>query len=412
MAVKNKIYSRPHLIISTSSPELELILCCARTRLNSAELEQIELLLQQQLDWDYLITTAKLHKVIPLMYFNLARRHEVAARVPTSVLTRLRTEAMGIARHNLLFVRELSTLTQLFADAGLQVIPYKGLLLAASIYGDLSLRQFVDLDFLVAKEEYLAAQTLLLTRGYYRPAQNHVDWECSFAHRQRRIGVDLHQGLTPAYFPFHVDFPSLWQRLQPVSVGGVKVKSFAPEDLLIILCVQLAKDSQWTAEVLLKVCDIAELLRSYPDLDWSFVARQCKKLGTKRILWFALGVTQCLLQAQLPESVEQKIQGDKIVRRAVDRVCSEFFQRSEQSFRDRTYVERPYLIKLARERWQDKLHYFWQTAIRPNQEDWGFISLPKQLFFLYYLLRPVRLMLKYFGYERLQSEGSQTKASE
>ncbi|MEL6578228.1 MAG: nucleotidyltransferase family protein [Cyanobacteria bacterium J06621_12] len=381
---------------SVESPELELILVCAKTKLSSDELQRLKILIQQDLDWGYFLTTARLQKVIPLMYFHLAQiaRAEPKA-VPPDVLSRLRDYAQAIARSNLLFVRELITLTKLFASHDIAAIPYKGLVLAADLYGDLALRQFVDLDFLVSRTEYTQAQDLLSTQGYYAPPQNQVDWECSFAHPQRKIGVDLHQGITPAYFPFYIDFPGLWQRLKPVSISGITVNSFSPEDLLIILCVQLAKDSQWTAEVLLKVCDLAELLRAYPDLNWSLINKQSAKLGTKRILLFGLGVAAQLLQAQIPEQIQRQIQKDAIVTTSVNQVCSEFFQRSEQSFRDRTYVERPYLIKLARERWQDKVSYLITTIISPNQEDLAFVSLPPQLSFLYYFLRPVRLLLKY-----------------
>ena len=148
-----------------------------------------------------------------------------------------------------------------------------------------------------------------------------------------------------------------------------------------------------------QVCDIAELLKIKPDLDWDFIQQQCIKLGTKRILLFSLGVTERLLQAKLPIQIQQRIKTDIIAQTAIDQVCSEFFQRSEQSFRDRTYVERPYLMKLARERWQDKVKYFCYTAIKPNEEDTAFISLPQNLLFMYYLVRPIRLILKCLGYQ-------------
>lgn len=387
-------------MLSVVSPELELILCCARSKLGSVELQRIKTLLQQTIDWDYFITTAKLHKVTPLMYLNLAQINNTEPGIiPPEIVKRLQGYTQAITRSNLLFVREFLSLIQLFQNHNISAIPYKGLVLAASVYGDLSLRQFADLDFLVSRTEYIPAQQLLTQQGYYAPPQNDVDWERGFLHPQKKIGVDLHQGLTPVYLPVYIDFSGLWERMQPVSIGGATVHSFSPEDLLIILCVQLAKDSQWTAEVLLKVCDIAELLRINPDLDWNFIQQQCTKLGTKRISLFSLGVAQRLLQAKLPIQIQQRIETDIIAQTAIEQVCSEFFQRSEQSFRDRTYVERPYLMKLARERWQDKVKYFCYTAIKPNEEDTAFISLPQHLSFIYYVVRPIRLILKYLGYQ-------------
>ncbi len=377
-----------------SRPELELILCCAKVKLNPNKIERIKNLLQQDIDWEYLITTAKLHKVLPLIYLNLIKHF--SEYVPKNIINQLREFIQAKTRRNLYLVRELFTLTNIFELNNISAIPYKGLVLAAAVYGDLSLRQFVDLDFLVSRQEYLKTQELLIAEGYNPPSQNNVDWERSFVHAKKQIGVDLHQGLTPDYLPIHIDFSGLWQRLESVSVGGVEFKSFSPEDLLIVLCIQLAKDSQWTAEVLIKVCDIAELIFTYENIDWDLVWQRCIKLGTKRIVLFSLYVVHEMLDTKVPDSMGQKMQKDNVAKKAALQVCEEFFLRSEESFKEKTYQERIILRKLARERWQDKVPYFLEVTFIPNEQDFSFFSFPKQLFWLYYLLKPIRLIFHLF----------------
>jgi hypothetical protein len=49
----------------------------------------------------------------------------------------------------------------------------------------------------------------------------------------------------------------------------------------------------------------------------------------------------------------------------------------------------------ARERWRDRLPYLIHTlrlAIVPSQLDRGFVSLPKPFSWLYYVVRPVRVL--------------------
>lgn len=377
-----------------SRPELELILCCAKVRLNPNKIDRIKSLLQQDIDWEYLITTAKLHKVLPLIYLNLIKYFP--EYVPQNILNQLQEFIQAKTRRNLYLVRELFTLTNIFESNNISAIPYKGLVLAAAVYGDLSLRQFVDLDFLVSRQEYLKTQELLIAEGYNPPPQNNVDWERSFVHAKKQIGVDLHQGLTPDYLPIHINFSGLWQRLESVSVGGVEFKTFSPEDLLIVLCIQLAKDSQWTAEVLIKVCDISELIFTYENIDWDLVWQRCIKLGTKRILLFSLYVVHEMLDTKVPDSMGQKMQKDNVAKKAALQVCEEFFLRSEESFKEKTYQERIILRKLARERWQDKVPYFLEVTFIPNEQDFSFFSFPKQLFWLYYLLKPIRLIFNLF----------------
>ncbi|MEO1690549.1 MAG: nucleotidyltransferase family protein, partial [Cyanobacteria bacterium J06631_6] len=108
-------------------PELELILCCAKTTLSSDDLQRIKTLIQQDLDWDYFVATSRLQKVIPLMYLNLAQiAQAIPNAVPPDTLQRLQAYVQAITRSNLLFVRELLTLTKLFASHNVAAIPYKG----------------------------------------------------------------------------------------------------------------------------------------------------------------------------------------------------------------------------------------------------------------------------------------------
>ncbi len=389
----SKKYFKLHLI--STRPELQLIVSCAKVEIQKEQVNKIQSLLQQNIDWEYFLITANLHKVLPLVYVNLV--NFFSEYVPNNILNQLQKFVQTKTQRNLYLVRELFTLTNIFESNGISAIPYKGIVLSAAVYGDLALRQFVDLDFLVPTEEYLKAQELLMSEGYKPPPQNNVNWERSFVHAKKQIGVDLHQGLTPDYLPVYIDFEGLWQRLEPVLIGGIEFKTFAPEDLLIVLCIQLAKDAQWTAEVLIKVCDIAELIRVYQNLNWDLVWERCVKLGTKSILLFSLFVVKELLETSLPDSILQKMAADNIAKKAAQQVCEEFFMRSEQSFREKTYKERTFLRKLARERWQDKVRYFVKTALTPNELDFAFLSLPQQLSLLYYFLRPIRLMAKLFS---------------
>ena len=378
-----------------SRPELELILHCAKVKIPNAELKNIQDILQQSIDWQYLITTAKHHKVAPLIYLNFTKFF--SKDIPPEVIAQLQKFVLAKTKKNLYFVKELTTVINIFESHKISVIPYKGLILAAAVYGDISLRQFVDLDFLVPTHQYLKAQSLLIAEGYISPPQTNVDWEHSFVHPQKQIGIDLHQGLTPAYLPFQINFLELWQRLETVSIGGIEVESFSSEDLLILLCVQLAKDAQWTAEVLIKVCDIAELIRVRSDISWNVVWQRCHKSGTKRIVLFSLIIVEKLLKTEIPDIVQQKMYADSVAREAAERVCEEFFSRSEKSFKEKTYQERIFLRKLAKELWQNKYQHFFKTIFTHKQQDFSPVYLPINLFFMYYLLKPSIFVYKFFS---------------
>src|SRR5690349_6303404 len=52
-------------------PEMELILCCARTRLDESRTERIRAMASQGLDWEALLRTARLHGMTALLYRHL-----------------------------------------------------------------------------------------------------------------------------------------------------------------------------------------------------------------------------------------------------------------------------------------------------------------------------------------------------
>jgi hypothetical protein len=88
------------------------------------------------------------------------------------------------------------------------------------------------------------------------------------------------------------------------------VRSLAPEDLLLILCVHGAKH-YWSR--LGWICDVAALLRASPQLGWKRVIEQACQLGGKRMLALGLYLAHELLGASLPEVVWRWVQTDDVV---------------------------------------------------------------------------------------------------
>jgi hypothetical protein len=98
-----------------------------------------------------------------------------------------------------------------------------------------------------------------------------------------------------------------------VTIDGAQIPVAAPEDLLCILCLQAAKDfweRRQHLESLLKVTDIAELLRVMPNLNWHQVTAAARQDGWQRILHFGLALASGLLDAPLPPQVAAAVRAD------------------------------------------------------------------------------------------------------
>src|SRR5438445_800859 len=86
--------------------------------------------------------------------------------MPAGVLDRLRRQAAENARRSLRLTRELVAVVRLGQSHGIPLVSLKGPILSLSVYGDIALRQFADLDVLVHRADVSRARELLLSCGY------------------------------------------------------------------------------------------------------------------------------------------------------------------------------------------------------------------------------------------------------
>lgn len=379
-------------------PEDDLLLCCARLWMDSEVSEKVTSLLQNEMDWSYLRSRAQRHGLTPLLYRSLKCARPQA--VPEAILDQLRQYFLANAWRNLLLTEELLEVLDLFKTHGIPAIPYKGPVLAASIYGDLGLRQMSDLDILIPKEEILKARHLLVSLGYQTEFQfanarqaaayQRSQYELVFTRYQGKVITELKWEIVDRFFSFPMAYRGLWERLKPISLAGKEVFTLSPEDLILILCVHGAKHL-WTS--LIWVCDVARLLYLCKGLDWEWIVNQASLLGGQRILYLGLLLSKDLLGASVPEEIGKRVGADPMVRRLAEQVKQNLFQASNGS--PPSLWESSIFHLKVRENLQDRIRYCGRLVLNTTPGDWNVRSLPDSLSPLYYLIRPFRLSAKY-----------------
>jgi Uncharacterised nucleotidyltransferase len=381
------------------SAEADVILCCARTRLDGATGARLRTALQRDIDWEQVLRTAELQKVTPLLHAHLSRLQP--EHLPPPVAEELRRRARGIARLNLVLVAELQRVLALLEQHGIPAVAFKGAAVALSAYGNLGLRQFGDLDILVRRPDMRKAQELLAQLGY-RLDQQERGWEYHLVDDRRQLTIDLHERLAPRYYPVVADFESLRSRLTPLPAGGGIVPTLPAEDSLLVLSIHLVKDCREWKETLSQVCDIAELVRAHPP-DWDRVLARAASLGGERVFLIALWLARELLDLPLPPVVEARLRADRVPARLGGRVERRLRHSLAGSLeyakyrRDVWRTDSGFHLQ-SRERTADKLRYLGFIArdrmrmlLEPSERDRQFIALPRAMGFLYYLIRPVRV---------------------
>jgi hypothetical protein len=295
--------------------ESELLVWCARTVVTDDLKVCIRKRVQDSLDWSVVFDMAQYHGVVPLLYRNLsAVAFDLA---PAESLSRLRKKTQVGALLNQSLAQELVVLCKAFTAHGVPVIPIKGATLAMLAYGDLSLRDFTDLDLLIPQASIVEAQRVLLAQGYKKrisseePGErNHGEGPHHVYIKKRGLSrVDLQWLMAHQHFAFRLDRPEVWQRRIPIVFENHTIQGLAPEDLLIVLCVHGSKHA-W--EQLKWVCDVAELLRSQP-VDWEQCFARATHWRCRRMLSMGLFLAHRLLDAPLPQMVLERLKEDSDV---------------------------------------------------------------------------------------------------
>jgi hypothetical protein len=383
--------------------EFRLLLLCAQTRIEPPQRELIRELTYKSLDWEFILGKAYWHALTPLLFRNL--RNCCVDRVPPAILQQLESHYLASAKRNLVLTAELIRVLRILESENISAVPYKGPALASLTYGDLALRKFCDLDLVIRPRDILRAKALLIEHGYQwlrHPGQvtgpgeirkNRFWHEYNFVHPDGNTVIDLHWGISNQRFPFDIDMDDLWKDLVPTHLLSQDVCIFPAPALLLFLCVHGSKDLWWKR--IGWICDIAELLRSNTDLEWSYSFKLARRTGTRRALLLGLALARELLQAPLPEDVCNSIRSDKAVQTLVAHVCSRLF--NDPSFHDRILERQRFRIRV-RERLCDRIPVYRHLAeaafdmiFVPNEQDREIIRLPDSLSALYYVVRPVRL---------------------
>jgi Uncharacterised nucleotidyltransferase len=309
-----------------ATPTGEALLACIKLYLNTIAKDEAKRALTAQIDWTGLLTMAIKAGMLPLLYE--ACKQLDSDLFPKDFRLKLQTHYRMHALYNLSQAKELLKILDRLKQAGIEVIAFKGPVLAVLAYKNIAFRQFHDLDILVKPQDFDQARSLLRKLGYdiHFLAGNmsyerylqlplaqinpesvmfHQRFEQSFLHSNKERGLDLHWGIPPRRVWDIKRFEQLWLDQHPVELLGQRVFTFSIEITLVVQCINATKDP-WTPSFK-KICDIGQIIQAYPDLDWAGAMAIAKKLGSQKLFLIGLGLTHNLLNVPLPSNIAKQV---------------------------------------------------------------------------------------------------------
>ena len=373
--------------------EALLVLRCLGITDNSSSRVEIESLLSAGVDWRRVLSLVRANGVLPIFRENLLPYCPHA--VPRSIRAQMQAEFQTCASLSIGYAHELVRVITCLQQGGISAIAFKGPILAQQLYGTFSLRQCRDVDILIEKNRFRQAIDVLESAGY-TPVwpKGQPKWEIlgsdkhvSVFSRARQYRVELHWSLAMPESEFPLKFDDLWSRRDAVHVLGTSIDVPSREDLFLILCFHLA--AHWWAS-LKWICDIGELLRRYPDLNWQVVVERARAWGCYRIMLTGVALARDTLAIDLPEQIDRATKSDK----AVIEISNDVLCRFSAGAYAPHCIQKPLDYIRSRERLGDRLRLivnFIRCRLKPNEHDREWVRLPDALSCLYILVRIVRI---------------------
>jgi Uncharacterised nucleotidyltransferase len=268
--------------------------------------------------WDEILDLALRHGVAPLLHRAVLSR-DALADLPNPVRSRLEEERRATALVNLRNLGQFRRIAQALRERDIPVIALKGLHLAELVYRNISLRPMSDMDILVPRSQLKQAVATLhgLDYGFDEDlsgaANAMLDTKCNvgLAHRHMDVWLEVHWSLSEPPKRYTAVVEDIWRSAVPGRLGDADALVMSPEFLLLHVCAHLACNHVFLFS-LRALCDIAEIVRAHPELDWTVVIDHGQRHGWGRGVAAALRLAGEHLGAAVPADVLAALGADAL----------------------------------------------------------------------------------------------------
>ena len=347
-------------------------------------------------DWEETIESARQHGILPMLYSELAANESV---IPLHAFELAQRDFECNAFHCIANAAELLEVLKSFEKAGIAAMPFKGVVLGASVYGDMLARTAGDLDVLIYYRDLLRATQILKERGYDLTTlvleDGTPEAEDSFEYHFERVadGMVLELRwkleLTSPRYRHDLGMDWVWPRRRTARLAGADVPDLDPVSELLMLCMHGSKHV-WSR--LIWICDVAKLLEREPDLDWDFAQQEARRVGLWRCLALGVLLARRVASAPAPADVLRSFEQDRWASKLAEYLDEQVLE--EPGRMPAGLI--PYNIQILS--FRDRAGVVLSSRfLRPNRHDRAAVKLPKVLEPLYYVIRPFRLLLDRTG---------------
>jgi hypothetical protein len=377
-------------VLNDTAPNIEFELLCLAVR-PKPDFGRAAQILGAGIDFPRLLQLATHHGVRPRLILALSQMSW--EHVPETARVSLQQFQHGHLLRMLSLSEELCRVGDVLSRDAVPFAAFKGATLAIGLYGDLSGREFNDIDIIVPEGRIPDAERSLASLGY-GGSQGDAAFRRTFLAHQRQyaferdgldVAIDLHWAFSGVYLPFPLRPSDIWRALDYVPLGGRLMPTLSGANLALLLAGHGTKET-WRS--LGWVCDFSLLMERHPDLDWAGIHGRARSQGAGNAVLLACALAEELMGSVVPWPLADLV-ANRRIRTLTAALSSQLRMGSPASERKSYFAD----FDLC-DRWLDKVKGSLRLAFTPTPGDYDSWPLPASLWPVYHAFRPFRLAAK------------------
>lgn len=378
------------------SPEMALAIMVCRVYLGTASPDEIALQLStNNTDWQKFKEIIGAHQVRPLIYKVLSAHPD---KVDAAYLDSLRNTCLRITTGNMQKMEEMVRIHTLLTEHGVKNIAYKGIVLSTLLFGDFISRETADIDLLLQPGDFAKARDVMTADGYeskyYDPA-----FEDQFLRTSHELlfkkttpaytfKIELHWAATNSMMNIPLTNAVVFNNTETTELRNRQVTTLSLHNHLLVLLVHHGVNDIWS--ILRHVLDISLLVHKHgSSIDWNALYADTIRYRIQQTTTVGLTLASELFGINVPAPFKPDVAGKTdVLNNLLTYPVLERSKLTMKTFRQQL---------LLRDSLADKIKLsgaYMATAITPNVRDMEAMPLARKWYFLYYIIKPFRILFK------------------
>jgi hypothetical protein len=334
-------------------------------------------------DWKGFLDSAYSHGIFPLVHKSL----KSIITVPDNIKLYLKSTNFEIARRNMTMMAELLKIMKLLEENGIPALAIKGPVLSQMIYGDVTQRQYADLDILVSENDLYTTTKLLLEHEYQydhpiqftkNKALLRATKDITLSKSSSGIELEMHWRLFSGRLFKKSNINLFRDSVHEISLNQQKISTLDDNVLVLYLLLHGSKH-MW--ERLEWIVDIDRLVRSR-EIDWEVLEHTAMIMDIKPLIHLGCAVCYDLFRTPFPDNLIETFMNDTAIHKAKNIVVNDLYL--NKIFDEGRIMNTVYYLGIGKinQSWYEYLIRF----IRYTKSDVYTINLPNWASFLYHLI--------------------------